>query len=62
MQPKPGQFHVANGWRRVKSCEKIPQLPGMFRVYTAGVILLEKPFQPLVADCLYYFEPGRACL
>jgi hypothetical protein len=37
----------------VKCRQNIPQLAGMFRVYAAWVVMLKKPFQPLVANCPY---------
>lgn len=57
MQPKPRQIHVRNRRGGMKRRQNIPQLPGMFRVYAAWVVLFKQPFQSLVADCLYHAEP-----
>ena len=40
----------------MKRCQNIPQLVGVFQVYTAWAILFKQPFQPLVADCFYHAE------
>ena len=57
MQPEPRQVHVDNGRGGVKRRQNIPQLPDMFRVYAARVVLFKEPFQPLVADCPYHNLP-----
>ncbi|MBV8729375.1 MAG: hypothetical protein JO336_06160 [Acidobacteriia bacterium] len=38
----------------VKSRQNVLQLPDMFRVYAARVVLLEKRFRSLVAERLYH--------
>jgi hypothetical protein len=57
MQPESRQVHVSNRRGSMKRCQNIPQLFGVFRVYAAWVALFKKPFQSLVADCLYQPEP-----
>jgi hypothetical protein len=36
----------------MKGRQNIPQLVSMFRIYAPWIVLLEQPFQSLVADCL----------
>ena len=50
-------IHVVNGSSGVKRRQDIPQLADMFRVYAARLVLFEKPFQSLVADCPYHPAP-----
>ena len=50
MQPEPRQIHVGDGWGSVKRCQDISRLTSMVRIYSARIVLLKKPFQPLVAD------------
>jgi hypothetical protein len=57
MQPESRQIHVVNGSSGVKRRQDIPQLADMFRVYAAWVVLFEKAFQSLVADCPYHPAP-----
>jgi hypothetical protein len=42
---------MGNGWGSVKRRQNISQLPDVFRVYAARVVLFEKPFQPPMANC-----------
>jgi hypothetical protein len=57
MQPEPRHVHMVNGSSGVKRCQNIPRLADMFRVRAARVVLFEKPFQSLVADCPYHPAP-----
>jgi hypothetical protein len=57
MQSEPRQIHVVNGSSGVKRCQNVSQLPNVFRVYAARVILFKKPLQSLVADCPYHPAP-----
>jgi hypothetical protein len=48
---------MGNGSGGMKRCQNIPQLANMVWVYTARVVLFEKPFQSPVADCPYHPAP-----
>ncbi len=46
MQPEPRQVHVLNRWGGVKDRQNIFQLPDMFRVHAAWIVVLESRFNP----------------
>jgi hypothetical protein len=48
---------VGNGSGSVKRRQDIAQFANVFPVYAAWVVLFKKPFQSLVADCLYHPIP-----
>jgi len=50
MQPESRQVHVVNRGSCVKRRQNITQFARMFRVNSAWVVLLKKPFQSLVAN------------
>ena len=47
---------MGHGGGRIEGRQNIPQLADVFRVQAARVVLLKKPFQPLVAECPYHPE------
>src|SRR5579862_7673895 len=56
VQPEPRQVHVGNAWGGMKRRQNISQFADVFRVYAARVVMLEEPFQSLVADCPYHLS------
>jgi len=57
MQPQLRLVYVSNGWGGMECRQNISKLVRMFRIYTPWVILLKKPFQPLVTDGPYHPLP-----
>jgi len=50
MQPQLRLVDVSNGWGGMECRQNIPQIFGMFRVYTPWVIVFKELSQPLVAN------------
>jgi hypothetical protein len=48
MQPQLRLIQVTNGWGGMECRQNISQFVSVFRIYTPRVVLLKKPFQPLV--------------
>jgi hypothetical protein len=45
---------MGNGWGSVQRRQNVSQLPDVFRVYAARVVLFKKPLQPLMANGPYH--------
>jgi hypothetical protein len=57
MQLQLRLVYVSNGLGGMECRQNIPQLVGMLRIHAPWVVLLKKPFQPLVANGPYHSLP-----
>ena len=65
MQAESRQVHMGNGGGGLKRGQNISQFADVFRVYAARIVVLEEPFESLVADRAYHLSyrnaPRGAC-